>query len=230
MDERAINGAAIEAINDLDLNCEIKEVCKGSGEDEWCIQFSGKYGQFCDNFQNQFKQENSAQVIREKIKAHLIKQVAKIRGNTGRRRKPAVAEALESRDGAGGLLAEPLKMAGEVLGRATGIAGEVISQASAIAETARATLAAADLDRLAPATIEVRSTTREAQPRAPRSSKKSTGRTRIVTSAKAKKTTKRAAQKAGKQAKSAKASVKKTTARTKKAIKKASRKNSRRGK
>ena len=128
MDERAVNGAAIEAIRDLEVECEIKEVCKGSGAGEWCVQFSGKYGQFCDNFQNQFGQENSPEVMREKIKAFLIKQVAKIRGNTGRKRRPAADAARESRESVGGLLTEPLKVVGEALGRATGLAGQVIGE------------------------------------------------------------------------------------------------------
>src|ERR1051325_9854751 len=131
MDERAVNGAAIEAIHDLEVDCEIKEVCKGSGKDEWCVQFSGKYGQFCDNFQNQFGQENSPEVMREKIKAFLIKQVAKIRGNTGRKRKPA-RDAREEREPSGGMLTEPLKLVGEVFGRATEMATQVVSQASAV--------------------------------------------------------------------------------------------------
>src|SRR5215213_2735823 len=151
MDERAVNGAAIEAARDLDVDCEIKQVCKGSGADEWCVQFSGKYGQFCDNFQNQFGQENSPEVMREKIKAFLIKQVAKIRSSTGRKRRPATSAARESRESVGGLLTEPLKMVGEVLGRATGLASQVVSRASDVAETARAALSAADLDNTPPA-------------------------------------------------------------------------------
>jgi hypothetical protein len=162
MDERAINGAAIEAIRDLELDCEIKEVCKGSGEGEWCVQFSGKYGRFCDNFQNQFKQDNSPEVMREKIKSFLIKQVAKIRSNTGRKRKPA-RDAAEDRESVGGLLTEPFKLVGEVLGRATGMATEVVSQASSVAETARATLSAADLVSTEPATVGVQATALETQ-------------------------------------------------------------------
>src|SRR5215212_2537961 len=110
MDERAINGAAIEAIKDLELDCEIKEVRQLAGKDEWCIQFSGKYGQFCDDFKNQFGKENSASVIREKIKSHLLKQVSKIRSGTGRRRRPVAADTGDAREPDGGILAAPLKM------------------------------------------------------------------------------------------------------------------------
>jgi hypothetical protein len=224
MDERVVNGAAIEAIHDLAVDCEIKQVCKGSGEGEWCVQFSGKYGQFCDNFQNQFGQENSPEVMREKIKAFLIKQVAKIRGTTGRKRKPA-RDAHQDREPSGGLLTEPLKLVGEVLGRATGMATQVVSQASAVADTARATLSAADLVSTEPATIGIQPTALETQTEPPL---RMPGRTTIKTPArpkKAKKATKRAARQASQKAKKASAPVKKAAQKT---VKKASRKNSRR--
>ncbi len=176
MDERAINGAAIEAIGDLGVDCEINQVCKGSDAGEWCVQFSGKYGQFCDNFQNQFGQENSPEVMREKIKAFLIKQVARIRSSTGRKRRPAAAAARESRESVGGILTEPLKVVGEVLGRTMGLASQVIGRASDVAETARATLSAADLDTTPPAASVLQSATGETVDAPPR---KVTGRTII---------------------------------------------------
>lgn len=210
MDERAINGAAIEAVRDLDVDCEINEVCKGSEAGEWCVQFSGKYGRFCDNFQNQFGQENSPEVMREKIKAFLIKQVAKIRSSTGRKRRPAASAAREDRDTGGGILTEPLKLVGEVLGRATGLAGEVISRASDVAETARATLSAADLDASPPAASVLQSTTGETVAAPPR---EITGRTIIrAAPAKPKKPAKKAAAK-----KSAKKASRKKSAAKKKA-------------
>ncbi|HEY0379313.1 MAG TPA: hypothetical protein VGC87_20525 [Pyrinomonadaceae bacterium] len=224
MDERAVNAAAIEAIHDLAVDCEIKQVCKGSDEGEWCVQFSGKYGQFCDNFQNQFGQENSPEVMREKIKAFLIKQVAKIRGNTGRKRKPA-AGAREDREPSGGLLTEPLKLVGEVLSRATGMATQVVSQASAVAETTRATLSAADLVGTEPATAGIQATALETQTEQP---PRMPGRTTITIPAKAKKA-KKATKRASRQAtgRSKKAAASKSAARAKKAAKKASRKSSR---
>jgi hypothetical protein len=206
------------------VECEIKQVCKGSGEGEWCVQFSGKYGQFCDDFQNQFGQENGPEVMREKIKAFLIKQVAKIRGNTGRKRKPAM-HAREDREPSGGLLTEPLKLVGEVLGRATGMATEVVSQATAVAETARATLSGADLVSTEPVTTGVQPTALETRTQPP---PRMPGRTTVTAPArpkKAQKATKRAARQASKKAKKASAPARKAA---KKAVKKASRKNSRR--
>lgn len=206
MDERAINGAAIEAINDLELDCEIKDVCQSSG-DEWCIQFSGKYGTFCDGFKNQFGKESSSQVIREKIKGYLIKQVHKIRSKTGRRRKPAIIETQEKREQESGILAAPLRIVGELFDRAAGIAGSVVNQASTIAETARETVADA-ASNISPVTIEIRSTASAVKKKA---SKRASGLTakKVIKARKAapakakkaKKATKRVSRKAGKQAK-----------------------------
>jgi hypothetical protein len=228
MDERAINGAAIEAINDLQLDCEIKDVCKSSGGDEWCIQFSGKYGHFCDGFKNQFGKESSSEVIREKIKGYLIKQVNKIRTTTGRRRKAAVADTGEKREPESGILAAPLKIIEDLFDRATSIAGGVVSQASSVAETARDTVADVAAN-ISPVTIEVRSTTRAVKKRV---SAKPTVRKAVKTTkaapAKAKKVTKRDSRKAGKQSKKAGKVARKTVSRAKKA--KATKKTSRRGK
>jgi hypothetical protein len=226
MDERAINGAAIEAIRDLELDCEIKEVCQRAGRDEWCIQFSGKYGQFCDRFMNQFGKESSSEVIREKVKSYLIKQVNKIRVTTGRRRKPAVADTSEKREPESGILAAPLKLIGELFDRAAAITGGVISQASTVAETARDAVAdvAANIN---PVTIEVRSTTREVKRNASGSATGKTVKASKATPAKAKKATKRITRPAGKQSKKAGKVAGKTAGRAKKA--KAT-KTSRRGK
>jgi hypothetical protein len=229
MDERTINGAAIEAIKDLELDCEIREVRQAGSGNEWCIQFSDKYGQFCDEFENQFGEESSHQVIREKIKNHLIKQVTKIRSSTGRKRKPAVGETNESRATESGILATPLKMIGEVFGRASGIAGEVIKQASTLAEAARDTVSEAAAN-ITPVTIEVRSTTTAStrQKKASGSAKKKPVKARKATSVKAKKASKRVARQAGKQTKKTGKVAKKTASRAKKT--KTTKKVSRRGK
>ncbi|MBA2733349.1 MAG: hypothetical protein H0U54_10710 [Acidobacteria bacterium] len=208
MDERAINGAAIEAINDLQLDCEIKEVCQSASGDDWCIQFSGKYGRFCDGFQNQFGRESSPEVIREKVKGYLIKQVNKIRITTGRRRKPAVVDTPEKRETESDILAAPLKLVGELFDRVAGITGGVVSQAASVAETARDAVAdvAANIN---PVRIEIQSTTSEVKKTASRPSSKKTVKKTKAVAAKAKKATKRVARKAGKGAKKAVKSVKK---------------------
>ena len=228
MDERAINGAAIEAIRDLEIDCEIKEVCRAGSGDEWCVQFSGKYGQFCDSFKNQFGKESSPQVIREKIKSHLIKAVTKIRSGTGRKRKPMVSERGESRETQSGILTAPLKMVGEVFDRVASIAGTVIGQASTVADSARDVVADV-ASNISPLTIEVSSTTREVKKRVPaRSAKKKTVKARKATSAKTKTAAKRVVRGAVKRAKKAGKVARKTAGHAKKA--KAAKKNSRRGK
>ncbi len=201
MDERAINGAAIAAINDLQLGCEIKDVCRSAGGDEWCIQFSGKYGHYCDAFKNQFGKESSAEVIREKIKGYLIKQVNKIRTTTGRRRKPAVVDTSEKRELVSGILAAPLKLVEELFDRAAGIAGGVVRQASTVAETARDAVANVAAN-IPPVTIEVRSTRRAVKKRvsAGSTAKKAIKATKAAP-ATAKKAAKRVTRPAGRQAK-----------------------------
>lgn len=237
MDEGTINGAAIEAIRDLELDCEIKEVRQPAGDDVWCIQFSGKYGQFCAEFKNQFGEESSHQVIREKIKGHLIKQINKIRSGTGRKRKPAVVETSESRETESGILATPLKMIGEVFDRVAGVTGTVVNQATTVAETARATVADA-ASNLSPVMIEVRSKTRAirkrafGKKRASGSAKKKTVKADKAKPAKTKKAIKRAAPSARKQAKKARKVAGKTGGKTAGRAQKAktTKKTSRRGK
>lgn len=208
MDERAINGAAIAAINDLQLDCEIKDVCRSAGGDEWCIQFSGKYGHFCDSFKNQFGKESSSEVIREKIKGYLIKQVNKIRTTTGRRRKPAVADTREKREPENSILAAPLKLVEELFDRVASIAGGVVSQASTVAETARETVADAAAN-ISPVTIEVRSTTRAVKKSVSGTTARKAVKASKAAPSKAKKATKRVARKARKQAKKAGKAAKK---------------------
>jgi hypothetical protein len=223
MDERSINGAAIRAIHDLELDCEIKDVCQSSGRDEWCIQFSGKYGQFCDDFRNQFGKENSSQVIREKIKSHLLKQVSKIRSSTGRRRKPAVNDATESRDAGSDLLNAPLQFVKEAFNRATGIAGEVINQASNVAETARDVVADVATN-ISPVTIEVRSTTREVKKRTSSSSRRKTVKAAKKAASKTVKAAGRVTKRVSKQAKKASVSARKRATHAQKTSRKTARK------
>ena len=74
MDEQTIARAARAAVDDLKLDCRIKAVYKSPGKDKWCVQFTDKYGEFCDEFHEKSGQENSAAVIREKIKRYLFRR------------------------------------------------------------------------------------------------------------------------------------------------------------
>jgi hypothetical protein len=154
MDEQAIKRAAEEAVNDLQLDCEIKNVCRSPNKEEWCIQFSGKYGQLCDDFKNQFEKENSHVVIREKIKSHLLKQVSKISRSTGKSRRGRARPPDE--DQSQSALAAPIKMIEEAFGRASEIAGEVVRQVSSAADVALET-AESVAESVSPATVEIES-------------------------------------------------------------------------
>lgn len=218
MDEQAINNAAAEAVNNLELDCEVKDVCRSSKGSGWCIQFSGKYGQFCDEFQDQFGKENSAQVIREKIKSHLLKQVTKIRSSTGKSRRPRPSPKDEPQ-AQSTLMSAPLEMIGEVFNRATQIAGSVVGQAAGVAEAARETVSNM-ADNIGPVTVEIGGAARaeESRPSRPiarksvKAAKKSKGVSRPRTK-QAKKTSKRTAAKAGRKGKKAAAKSSKKSAR-----------------
>lgn len=83
MDAETIKREALDAILDLQLESAVSGVTQ-SGKN-WCVQFEGDYGQFCDSFQNQFERDNSPRVIREKIKKHLLGQITQLRNKGGRR-------------------------------------------------------------------------------------------------------------------------------------------------
>jgi hypothetical protein len=155
MDEQAITRAAEEAVNDLQLDCRINKVSRSPRGDQWCVQFSGKYGQFCDDLKNQFGKENSARVVREKIKSHLLKQVTRIRSSTGKTRRPRPSPSDEAQTQSA-MLSAPLKMFEDVFNRATEIAGEVVGQVAGVAGIARETVANV-AESISPATIEIRS-------------------------------------------------------------------------
>ncbi|HEV7375640.1 MAG TPA: hypothetical protein VGN95_13035 [Pyrinomonadaceae bacterium] len=155
MDEQAITRAAEEAVNDLQLDCKINKVCRSPRGDQWCVQFSGKYGQFCDDLKNQFGKENSARVVQEKIKGHLLKQVTKIRSNTGKTRRPRINPSDEGQMQST-IMSAPLKMIEDAFNRASQIAGEVVGQVAGVAGAARETVANV-AESISPVTIEIRS-------------------------------------------------------------------------
>ncbi len=96
MDKEVITRAAEEAVRDLQLDCEITEIAKPLGKNTWCIQFTGSYGQFCDAFQDKAGEENSAPVIREKIKRFFLKQRKPARIVRGRNPSASARRSQES--------------------------------------------------------------------------------------------------------------------------------------
>ncbi len=153
MDEKAITRAAQAAVNDLQLDCKIESVSKHSRQNKWCIQFTGQYGQFCDEFHNEAGKENSARVIREKIKSFLFK-VRK----PGRDRRAKSSFASETSNQASSLLDTPVEFVGDALDRTTGIIGSILNQFSNLTGTALESGAAVsdDLLAIAPTTMTQR--------------------------------------------------------------------------
>lgn len=125
MDKEDIKRAAEQAVSDLRLDCEITEITKPLGKDTWCIQFTGSYGQFCDQFHDKAGKENSAQVIREKIKRFFLKQRKPARIVRGR--PPA---SRRNRQGPDNLLGTLLATGQELLKQASRITGEVAERAA----------------------------------------------------------------------------------------------------
>jgi hypothetical protein len=124
MDKEEITRAAREAISDLRLDCDITEVTRPIGKNTWCIQFTGSFGQFCDSFQDKAGEDNSARVIREKIKRFFLKQRKPARIVRGRTPSTTTRRARESN-----LLSTLLEAGEGALKQATRITSEVVDRA-----------------------------------------------------------------------------------------------------
>jgi len=139
MDEKLIASAAEAAVNDLQLDCRVASIYRRKDKDAWCVKFSGSYREFCDEFRSRFGEENSAEVVREKIKRHLLKSPKP----TGRRRGVSNRSAMSGPESS--LLDIPLQIAGGALEQTTRLAGELINGTVKAAETAIKTVADAAL-------------------------------------------------------------------------------------
>lgn len=223
MDEQAITRAAEEAVNDLQLDCKINQVSRSPRGDQWCVQFSGKYGQFCDDLKNQFGKENSARVIREKIKSHLLKQVTKIRSNTGKTRRPRVNPSDEGQ-AQSTLMSAPLKMIEDAFNRATEIAGEVVEQVGTFSGVARETVANV-AESISPVTIEIRGDSTVTAKESRSSSARKRTKAAQATSHKTTKKRRSVSRKAGKKAKKVSKTAAKVSGKSKKAAAKRSKKS-----
>lgn len=152
MDEKIITCAAEAAIEDLQLDCGVEGVRHLSGDVEWCVEFSGKYGPLRDDFKNQFDKENGSKVIREKIKRHLLEQVTKIRSNTGKTKRPRSMSKGKRDQGPGS--ESSYKFIDEAFDRASRLANQVVERVSGVAGATRE--AVSDIaEKLTPVTIEV---------------------------------------------------------------------------
>ena len=141
MDAETIKREALDAILDLQLDSSVSGVTQ-SGKN-WCVQFSGDYGQFCDSFQNQFDRDNSPRVIREKIKKHLLGQITQLRNKGGRRTtkkgfdddEPNVTELFQE------AVTQTTRAIGEAIDRTLGVTGAGIQAAGDVAEAVTASTA-----------------------------------------------------------------------------------------
>jgi hypothetical protein len=135
MDAETIKREAGEALLDLELDSTVSDVLQ-SGKN-WCIQFAGDYGRFCDTFQNQFERDNSPRVIREKIKKHLLGQITQLRNKGGRKatKKSFDDDKRNVTDLFQDAVTETTRAIGEAIDRTFGFTTAAIKSAGDVAET-----------------------------------------------------------------------------------------------
>jgi len=68
---RRINSAALKAIAELNLPCEVSAVFAVPDHAEWCIEFTPGYGRLCVPIHNENGCSYSAESMIEMIKNHL---------------------------------------------------------------------------------------------------------------------------------------------------------------
>jgi hypothetical protein len=146
MEEQTIKAAAVEAINALQLDCGVAEVSQ-SGE-RWCVRFTGDYSQFSDEFRDHAGAENSPELIREKVKRHLLACVEQLRrkvGRRGSRLKSTGGIYMANRRKSEGSqpLATTMKVFEEVIDTTSRALGNAVEQASQLTDAARETAASA---------------------------------------------------------------------------------------
>jgi hypothetical protein len=209
MDEKLIASAAEAAVNDLQLDCQVASIYRRKDKDAWCVKFSGSYREFCDEFRSRFGEENSAEVVREKIKRHLLKSPKP----TGRRKGVSNRSAMSGPESS--LLNIPLQIAGGALEQTTRLAGELINGTVKAAETAIKTVADAAIAS-GQAVIESPKLQTDIIITASDSPRSSTAKSRPAATKKAsKRVTKRATKSAGKKANRASKKTARKTSRKK---------------
>jgi hypothetical protein len=129
MEKEDITRAAEEAVKDLQLDCSITAINRPMGKDSWCIQFTGSYGQFCDEFHDKAGKDNSARVVREKIKRFFLKQRKPTRIVRGR-----ISSTRETAKGEENLLGTLMRVGEQAIKQASRITGEVVERATGLNE------------------------------------------------------------------------------------------------
>lgn len=126
MEKEDITRAAEGAIGDLQLDCTVTEITRPMGKNTWCIQFSGSFGQLCDEFHDKTGKENSSRVVREKIKRFFLKQRKPTRIVRGR---PSSTRSV-SAGGGENLLGTLLSVGQQAIEQASRITSEVVERAT----------------------------------------------------------------------------------------------------
>ena len=126
MEKEDITRAAEAAVSDLQLDCTITEITRPMGKNTWCIQFSGSYGQFCDEFHDKAGKENSSRVVREKIKRFFLKQRKPTRIVRGR---PSSTRSVTA-GGEENLLGTLMRVGEQAIKQASRITSEVVERAT----------------------------------------------------------------------------------------------------
>ena len=213
LDEQVITRAAEEAVNDLQLNCRVEKVFQHPrSKEKWCIQFTGEYGQFCNEFRNQQGQQNSPELIREKVKSFFLRmrKPVRIRRGSSHQVNRSRQESI--------LSSAPLEIVGQAIDQTTRLVGDVINQVSGLARSALDTevVVNVELPTIAPQ-APARKSRKTRQPSKRKAVKKSSGKTTSKVSSRAAKQASKASKKAVKKTGSKKKTV---GARTKKSGKK----------
>ena len=65
--------AAQEVMLEMKVDCSVDRVFQSPDRVDWCIDFSGNYGQICDDFREPGQTFNS-EFIKAKIRSYLVKQ------------------------------------------------------------------------------------------------------------------------------------------------------------
>jgi hypothetical protein len=205
MDERTITEAAQSALSDLEIDAQIVRVSRPLKGSRWCVEFTGGYGQFCDEFLDTFGTENSPAVVREKFKRHIFEcQRKQVRRPP--RRGAGGANMARKNEGA---LDTVRTVVGEVVSTASSTVSGVVGQASELADSARET-AAGVVSNVSPTAGAVISPARKKSP-----SRKSSATKKATTSAR------KAVSRRSKAFSSAAKSTRKAAAKTSKTVKKA---------
>ena len=209
LDEKVITRAAEEAVNGLQLQSRVEKVFQHPrSKEKWCIQFTGEYGQFCNEFRNQGGQSNSPELIREKVKSFFLKmrKPLRIRRGSSQQASSSRPESI--------LSAAPMEIVGQALDQTTRLVGDVINQVSGLARSALDTEAvvSVELPTITPQPPARRSR-KTGQSSKRKAGKKSSGKTTRKVSSRAGQPTSRsgkAAKKSGRKKQAAVARTKKS--------------------